>query len=243
MTDIFDDLAAECRRFDELLAGLTPDQWAAPSAAPGWSVADVVLHLAQTSEVITDPAGAQAKAFVDTGTTVDGAVDELVAAERGLPPDALLARWRAAALAVPEHLRAQPPGTRLPWVRTPLSAATLATTRLAEHWAHALDVAGPLGLDYPDTARLRHVAWLAHRTLPYAFAVAGLAAAPVFCDLTGTDGTRWTYGDPDAPSRITGPAAEFCRVGARRLDPGRTSLAAEGPHGQDALRVLRTYAA
>jgi hypothetical protein len=59
------------------------------------------------------------------------------------------------------------------WAAVPLSARTLATTRLAEHWAHALDVTGPLDLDYPDTARLRNIAWLAHRTLPYAFATAG----------------------------------------------------------------------
>jgi len=43
---IFDDLEAEQDRLEEILGGLVGQQWTAPSAAPGWSVADVVLHLA-----------------------------------------------------------------------------------------------------------------------------------------------------------------------------------------------------
>ncbi|WP_240777926.1 maleylpyruvate isomerase family mycothiol-dependent enzyme [Nonomuraea basaltis] len=244
MTDIFDDLAAEYRQLDAVLESLTPDQWSRPSAAAGWTVSDVVLHLTQSEEVITDQSIPEGKAFLPSAeATVDGMAEEMVAAERGMPPADLLARWRKAAFATPGALRAHPAGTRLSWVRAPLSPRTLATTRLAEHWAHALDITVPLDIPYPDTARLRHVAWLAHRTLPYAFAVAGLPDAPVFCDLTAPDGTHWTFGDPAAPARITGPASEFCRVGARRLTPEQTSLAAEGPHAADALRVVRNYAA
>lgn len=244
MTDIFDDLAAEYRQLDAVLESLTPEQWSRPSAADGWTVSDVVLHLAQTEEAVTGPGITEATAFLPAGAdTVDGMAEDMVAAERGMPPAELLARWRKAAFATPDALRAHPPGTRLSWVRTPLSPRTLATTRLAEHWAHALDITVPLGIAYPDTARLRHVAWLAHRTLPYAFAVAGLTDAPVFCDLTAPGGGHWTFGDPAAPNRITGLASEFCRVGARRLTPEQTGLVAEGPRAAEALRVVRNYAA
>ncbi|WP_433462927.1 maleylpyruvate isomerase family mycothiol-dependent enzyme [Spirillospora sp. CA-128828] len=243
MADIFDDLAAEYRRLDAVLESLSPEQWSRPSDAEGWTVSDVVLHLVQTEEVITDPSIGEGTAFLASAETVDGMAADMVAAERGISPADLLARWRKAAFATPDALRAHPPGTRLSWVRTSLSPRTLATTRLAEHWAHSLDITVPLDIDYPDTARIRHIAWLAHRTLPYAFSVEGLPDAPVFCDLTAPDGTRWTFGDPSAPSRVTGPASDFCRVGARRLAPGRSGLTAEGPHAADALRVLRNYAA
>ncbi|SDK47828.1 hypothetical protein [Nonomuraea jiangxiensis] len=73
-----------------------------------------------------------------------------------------------------------------------------------------------------------------------AAALAGLPDAPVRCELTAPDGTLWAFGDP---ARIAGPAAEFCRVGARRLTPEQAGLTAEGPHAADALRVLRNYAA
>jgi uncharacterized protein (TIGR03084 family) len=166
-----------------------------------------------------------------------------VAAERDVAPTDLLERWRAAAFATPGALRAQPKGTRLQWVTNRISPAALATTRLAEHWTHAHDIADPLGIGYPDTGRLRHIAWLGHRTLPYAFAVEGVEGGPVYCELTAPDGQIWRFGEPDAPSTITGTAAEFCRVGARRLAPADTSLKATGPHGPQALAVLRNYAA
>ncbi len=133
------------------------------------------------------------------------------------------------------------------WVAGPLKPATLATTRLAEHWAHALDITGPLGIDFPDTERLRHVAWLAHRTLPYALRLAGEPPAAVRCELTAPNGSDvWRFGPPHAESAITGPAGDFCRVAAQRLepdDPAGSALRASGPLGATAVRLLRTYAA
>jgi uncharacterized protein (TIGR03084 family) len=124
-----------------------------------------------------------------------------------------------------------------------LKPRVLATTRLAEHWIHGLDITGPLEVPFPDTDRIRHVAWLAHRTLPYAWSLAGGEAHAVFCELSGPGGETWTFGPADAPSAIRGPAGEFCRVGARRLGPEATHLTVEGPYAGAALRVLRTYAA
>jgi uncharacterized protein (TIGR03084 family) len=119
----------------------------------------------------------------------------------------------------------------------------MATTRLAEHWAHMLDVVRPLGIPYPDTDRLRHVAWLGHRTLPYAFSLIGGQAPPVFCELTGPSGTTYRYGPPDAESSITGELGVFCRVGAHRVKPRESGLVTRGPQAGAALDVLRNYAA
>jgi uncharacterized protein (TIGR03084 family) len=244
-TQIFDDLEAEQDRLEEVLAGLPDSAWQRPSGADGWTVADVVLHLAQTEEAV-----AATVAFGDPGVadwpghagSVDEVMDILVRAERGTTAETFQ-RWRAACQAAVTALRRADPQHPLPWVVTPLKPATLATTRLAEHWAHALDITVPLGIAYPDTARLWHVARLAHRTLPYAFGVAGEPVQPVCCELTAPDGTTWRFGSPDAESSITGPAGAFCRVGARRLAPEDSGLVTRGPGGAVALRLLRTYAA
>jgi uncharacterized protein (TIGR03084 family) len=128
-------------------------------------------------------------------------------------------------------------------VAAPVKPATLATTRLAEHWAHGLDITGPFGVEFPDTERLRHVAWLAHRTLPYAMTLTGEPSAPVRCELTAPDGEAvWEFGQAEAESGIAGPAGDFCRVAARRLAPASSRLRATGPHGATALRLMRTYA-
>jgi uncharacterized protein (TIGR03084 family) len=241
---IFDDLEAEQDRLEEILGGLDGAQWAAPSAASGWTVADVVLHLAQSEEaVIASVAGASLRVGAGSGTTVDQIMDDLVRAERE-EPSLIFRRWREARRGAVSALRAADPGQPLSWVEAPLKPATMATTRLAEHWAHGLDITGPFGIPFPDTDRLRHVAWLAHRSLPYAFALAGAGNHDVACDLTAPGGTaHWRFGPESAESGITGPAGAFCRVAAQRLPPEESGLQASGPHGTAALRLLRTYAA
>jgi len=243
--DVIEDLAAEQDHIEALLGKLSPADWLTPSAAAGWTIADVVLHLAQTEEGVaaTLGAGSPPVSWADYGSTVDDAMDAMVREQRA-EPAAVFERWRAARRASVAALRAADPQRPVPWVAAPLKPPALATTRLAEHWAHAaLDIAPPLGLDYPDTARLRHVAWLGHRTLPYAFRLAGEPVVPVFCDLTGPDGSAWRFGDPAAENVVSGSAGAFCRVGAQRLAPSASGLQTRGPYGEVALRVLRNYAA
>ena len=247
MVNVFDDLVAEQDRLETILGSLDAGAWESESGALGWTVVDVVLHLAQTEEAVVATAAAGAGDAPDGGwrvggETVDAAVDRQVRAERAAPP-VVFERWRAARREAVAALRAADPGGALRWAQTPLKPTTLATTRLAEHWAHGLDITGPLGIAYPDTARLRHVAWLGHATLPYAFGLTGAAFGGVFCELVGPDDSTWRFGDPAAPSSIRGPAAEFCRVGARRLRPADTTLVADGPDGAKALDLLRNYAA
>ncbi len=43
--DVRPELAAERRALLDLLGSLTPAEWATPSAAPGWTVKDLALHL------------------------------------------------------------------------------------------------------------------------------------------------------------------------------------------------------
>jgi uncharacterized protein (TIGR03084 family) len=241
---VFDDLAAEQERLESILDGLDEASWLAPSAAAGWTVNDVVLHLAQTEEMVAaSAAGGGGTGSWPESVAVEQAADQLVQAERA-EPDVVFQRWRQARRAALTALRGADPGQPLRWVAAPLKPATLATTRLAEHWTHGLDVTVPLGIGFPDTERLRHVAWLAHRSLPYALAISGGQSYEVFCDLAAPGGeTRWQYGPPDAGSVISGPAGEFCRVAAQRLAAAESGLTASGPHGAEALRVLRTYAA
>ena len=240
---VIEDFVAEALRLQSILGLLTPAQWQADSRAGGWSVADVVLHLAQSDEAVAASAdGADHRADVTAAGTVDGWAARMVDAER-TTPDLVFARWREARDTAVEALRAADPELPLQWVAGPMKPATLTTTRLAEYWAHGLDITEPLGIDFPDTDRLRHIAWLAHRTLPYALSRAGEAPAAVRCSLTAPDeATTWTFGPDDADSEISGPAGAFCRVAAQRLDQADSGLRATGPHGAAALRVVRTYA-
>ena len=250
--DVIADLVEEHEHLEGILSGLDDGQWAAPSAAAGWTIADVVLHLAQTDEAVVQSCdlGRDEPGAMNTWTglangpddTVDAAVARWVEAERA-DGETVFARFRSAWRASIDALRATDPDTRVPWAAAPLRPQVLATTRIAEHWAHGLDITEPLGIGFPDSARLRHVAWLGHRTLPYALSLVGEGAQDVRAELVGPGGERWSYGPDDAASTISGPAGAFCRVGAQRLAPEDSGLVTTGPVGALALKVLRNYAA
>jgi uncharacterized protein (TIGR03084 family) len=125
-----------------------------------------------------------------------------------------------------------------------MRASTLVIARLMETWAHGLDVRAAVDAPAHDTDRLAHVAWLATRALPYAYSVAGRAApqAPVRVELILPSGAQWTYGPEDAGDRITGDAAEYCRVFVQRLPRAQAvTLEAYGPVAVAALEVARAY--
>jgi uncharacterized protein (TIGR03084 family) len=130
------------------------------------------------------------------------------------------------------------------WVSGELSARTLATTRLAETWIHTGDVADAVGVTLPASDRLWHVARLAWRTLPYAFARAGRElVGPVSFELRAPGGEAWNF-IPDAEPRtvIRGDAYELCLVAARRAEPRETSLRGDGADVDAVLELVRTYA-
>lgn len=240
--DVLADLRAEYARIDLMLSVLDDTQWLQPSGAPGWSVADTVFHLAATEE------GVATSLALGKGewTTRDRPLDEAIEAgmsDNTARPKEVFERWRAACRASLSALAAADPDVAVQWAAAPLKPRTLATTRLAEHWAHTLDIAEPLGLEYADTDRLRHIAWLGHSTLPYAMRLAELEPAPIRAALTAPSGAVFDYGPADATSSISGDMGAFCRVGARRLAAEASGLATSGPDAMAALRVLRNYAA
>jgi len=241
---IFEDLVAEQDRLENVLAGLDETRWTSASGAAGWTVADVVLHLAQSEEAVTATVthvDLRSGLGAVAGGTMDERAGEAVRRERSAPAE-VFGRWRRARRQAVSVLRDAEPQKPVEWVGGPVKPATLATTRLTEHWAHGLDITIPLGFRLPDTERLRHIAWLAHRMLPYALTLDGEQPAEVRCELTAPDGSGvWRFGPPDAGSSITGPAGDFCRVAVRRLEPAQSALEARGPRGQTALRLLRTY--
>ncbi len=90
--------------------------------------------------------------------------------------------------------------------------------------------------------RLRHVAWLGWRSLPYAFRLAGEEyREPVRVEVIGPNYAKWVYGPEDSTQIIRGQAGEWCRVAVQRLAADKTSLKATGDVAETALRVARAY--
>ncbi|MHB8670237.1 MAG: maleylpyruvate isomerase family mycothiol-dependent enzyme [Acidimicrobiales bacterium] len=244
-------LAAQQAELSGLLESLADGGWQEPTRCEGWDVGDVVLHLAQTNEMATGSATgrfSEVVADLTQGVPPASSIDEgaalMVERERSLPKAELLVRWSSGAARLVGVLDAMDLSTRVRWVAGDLSGRTLATTRLAETWIHTGDVADALGVSLPHTSRLRPIARLAWRTLPYAFASAGQTmAGPVAFRLLSPGGEAWDFlPDQPAVTTISGSAIELCSVAARRVRASATSLRAEGPDADDVLELVRTYA-
>ena len=247
--EILADLADQHAELDGILAGLDDDGWSRPSACEGWSVADVVVHLTQSDDgarrSVEGSLPEEGFGLARSGPeNVDEWAERMVAGERGTPPSEVLGRWRATTAAMREAFARCDPSARVPWVTGLLSARSLATTRLAEGWIHTGDVQAAFGRPPSATTGLRHIARLAWRTLPYAFAEAGRElSGPVAFELTGPSGERWDLVPDDEPATVVrGDALELCLVAGRRRTPAETGLAAEGPDAGAVLQLVRTYA-
>lgn len=235
-----------------LLEDLGEDDWQRPApSCEGWTISDVVLHLAQTDELAI---GSVRATFDDglstlfsangTASNVDEAAEAMVVSERETSGAAVFERWRIQSDEVRQLLAACDPSARKQWVSGTLSARTLATTRLSESWIHTRDVAEALGIELDPSTRIWHIARLAWRTVPYAFARAGRdRPGPVAFELRGPNAEVWEFdADEIASTVIRGDAIDLCLVAARRLDPADTSLVGEGPDADAVLELVRTYA-
>lgn len=245
-------LASQHAQLAELVDACADDDWERPTRCEGWDIASVLAHLALTDQGATASARGEFDHYADglLGTrerqtiSVDDAAAAQVEAERAAGGDKIRQRWHDASETMRAVFDAGDPHTRVTWVAGKLSLQTLATTRLAECWIHTDDIADALGIALPPTDRLRFIARLAWRTLPYAFQRADMTMrGPVAVELIGPNGEEWRF-DPESPAvtTIRGSAVEFCDVAARRRDPATTGLIGTGPDSDAVLRLVRTYA-
>jgi uncharacterized protein (TIGR03084 family) len=162
-------------------------------------------------------------------------------------PAALLDAWRTARTATVAALTRLDDRDRVMWGAGPMSARSFADARLMETWAHGLDCYAALEVAPVDTVRLRRIAGLGLRALPYAFSLTGDTppgdVRNIALDLRAPDGTQWRFGPSETVDIISGAAGEWCRVVTRRCRPKDTGLRARTPLGTLALEVARAYLA
>ncbi|MEI2774420.1 MAG: maleylpyruvate isomerase family mycothiol-dependent enzyme [Tetrasphaera sp.] len=140
-----------CADVSAIIDELTADQWAAPSDCPGWSVQDVVAHLAALETELAT--GRRPRDVPDvSGKTVSSAWTEAgVAERRENTPEQLIAEFRDAAASRRQTLAADPPTNpaAIPEPRpgnVPWDNATLLRNRVLDVWVHEQDIRRAIGL-------------------------------------------------------------------------------------------------
>jgi len=244
---IVDDLRAESNELDELVAELPDVEWARPTPAPRWTIAHQIAHLLWTDRVaLTSVTDERRFAEVLTAAArnptgfVDAAAEDLAAS----PPALLLTDWRSTRQRLHDALCTVPDGRKLMWFGPPMSAASMATARLMETWAHGLDVADALGVRRPPTSRLKSIAHIGVRTRDYAFTVHGLTppTQPFHVRLIAPGGDTWSWGPDAAEQRVTGSAEDFCALVTQRRPRTELDVSAEGADAVKWLEIAQAFA-
>jgi uncharacterized protein (TIGR03084 family) len=241
------DLVYESASLGAMLAALTANQWRLRTPAPGWTIADQVSHLAYFDETtlasIRDPERFRREAAALAGRG-DDFPDQIAAEYRHLGPAELLTWFMTARRALLQGYGSADPGARLPWYGLDMGPASSITARLMETWAHGQDIADTLGIERPATGRLRHVAYLGIRSLPYSYSVNGLPQpdAPIRVELAAPDGGEWTWGPATAADRVRGTALDFCLVVTQRRHRSDTGLVITGETATQWIGIAQAFA-
>lgn len=246
MVEIVEDLRAETRDLERMLDPLPPAAWDTATPAPGWAVRDQVSHLAwfddAAVQAVTAPEDFRAAAAAATTRGLD--TDDIAARYRALSVAELFTWFRAARARLLDVLAGLDAKARIPWYGPDMSAASFATARLMETWAHGQDVADAIGASRPPTDRLRHVAYIGVRALPYSFAVHDrqVPAAPVRVELTLPGGAVLAIGPESAADAVRGEALDFCLVVTRRRHLADVALEVTGPVAAEWMSIAQAFA-
>ncbi len=206
----------ERTRVLRLLAGLTDDQWQAPTDCEGWSVRDIVAHLAGAAASTATLRELVRQAWLGRrlgprGDLVDRMNQVQVSERGGLSAAGLTAdlelqtrRGLAARRRLPAPLRALPLPFGPPLGTRPLGYL-MGRIYTRDAWMHRIDLARATGAPLELTA--------AHDGALVEDAVAEWAAAhdaAYDLVLTGEAGGTWRAGAPVAPVRLD--AIDFVRT-------------------------------
>jgi uncharacterized protein (TIGR03083 family) len=224
----------------EIGRGLTPGQWQAPSGCRGWSVQDVVAHLATEFWTVVDPSQLPDA----TGQSLERAMETLVESRRGLSPEALLDDYEQVSRTGLERLA----GLAGLDMLVPLAdagtypAAVLPAAYAFDHYTHIradlFPPRGPLDGEPPPSDELRTgsaLDWI-EAALPQQNAQAA-AQATLEIQVTGVGGRSIAFGSGPVKATVISDAPAFVRWVTQRGSWADLGVRAAGD--QQALATAR----
>ncbi|HUR78192.1 MAG TPA: TIGR03084 family metal-binding protein [Acidimicrobiales bacterium] len=241
------DLQAEHDDLVAAMAGIGESDWDQPTPAPSWSVRDQISHLAffdgVTVMALRDPD--KFAAFRDEVMRDLSRYVETVGKRGQGKSGAEMIDWFATERgALVKALREVEPSTKVPWFGPSMAAASKATARIMETWAHGQDIVDGLGLDRSVTDRIEHVCHIGVRAFPNSYRANGrdVPEVAVRVELGGPSDQLWEWGKPGAENCVRGDALDFCLVVTQRRHPSDTRLEILGPVATEWMSIAQAFA-
>jgi uncharacterized protein (TIGR03084 family) len=251
MAQIFDpvgDLLAEQSQVDLLVADLSEDEWLQnASYCTTWTLKDVITHIAffdYCAVELLNGRGESVNAVADAASDQDEHYHVL--AFRDKSGAEILSWWREQRTLMTACFMEKGPKERVPWAAglPPMSARSLASSRLMELWAHSVDIYDALGVNPIVKDRITSTLFLSWQGRPNMYNVNGfeLPDTPIYLELTLPSGEIWAKGDKVAENYIKGSAKEWALVAIRRRNWMDTELEVVGEEARRYASIVQTYA-
>ena len=225
----------------DIAAGLTPQQWQEPSGCAGWSVQDVVTHLANLFWLVADTS----KLPDTSGEATEAAQDIAVAARRGMSPQEALADYEKASdiglqrLAELAEADIELPLGKFGTYQSPVLASAYAFDHYTHLRADLFPPRGPLASQQPPSDELRLAAaldWI-EAALPQQYPAAALDCS-LEIQVTGTAARLITFGSGEAMATICSDGPALVRWVTHRATWAELGVDTVGD--EQALAVART---
>jgi uncharacterized protein (TIGR03083 family) len=216
--------AARVAAMDALLAAATPADWAR-KIVEGWTLQELVAHLAATDSLVAAAIGAPVAGPPLAANEVLGRTADMIAFERGRAPELTRAEWRAQAEAICARAATMDPAAPVDPGGVSLPTGDHLLARMLETWIHTDDAATVIGVPLPRPlpAHIHPTADFCARLVPWTMALSGMTPGPrvLRLTLTGPGGGSWHVpldlshpATPDTGSpadvTITCEVAAFC---------------------------------
>lgn len=255
----------EGERLVDLVRSLRSEDWTAPVDPPefaGWTVGDLVAHLATVEAYLAQQLGVTSPGAIESHPVNEKRTAAAIARHRDLGPADAVAELGAFLAAVDAHVdrMARLDTEPISWWANAQTVDRVLVIRSFELWTHAADIARAVGRPepVPPAPSLRTMSDLATTLTPVMCAIAGTlpADAPqgtVRFELTGPGGAVHDIelaldpvGPPSGAPRatITLDTVDYCRAVAKRVEhvpyraAGDTDLAAAVIAALPALATL-----
>ena len=162
----------------------------------------------------------------------------------GLTGTALFEAWQEGAERLADAYATADPKARVTWVGPEMSALSAITARQMETWAHGQEIFDLLGLERPESDRIRNIAHLGVVTFGWSFQVRGAAMPELLPHivLTAPSGVIWTWNTPQSDNRVEGTAVDFAQVVTQVRHLEDTELRCTGPIATEWMRHAQCFA-
>ncbi len=264
---VVDALEEEWRTLDELMAGLSEDEWATPTPLPGWTVKDVMAHAIGTESMLLGEAAPE----IDVGAPehvrndIGRFNEQWVTSMRDRSPADVLTDFRRVTSRRLEALRAMDTDTWEAEGFTPAgkdSYGRFMRIRVFDCWIHEQDIRDAVGRPGGDAGAPAELA-LDEMTTAMGFVVGkkagaspgsrvmfdliGPASRQVLVELGTGEGARAAVVDElSGPPTVTlrMPVGVFVRLGGGRADPAslREQVEITGEDGELGERLVANLA-